>query len=126
MFHSTLISMKKYLNVNDQLYQFSGTQAYHTSPTVPHQYTDGVQYLAQTFNCYWLLRLIGFQSNQIDAYLQVWKLKRCQSEDDEFVLICEDGNRNQLYQVEILYSDFKGDEVTLYLINEILLVPSEY
>jgi len=116
------------INVNDQLSNFTGTECYYKHPTVYFPYTEGIQYLAQTFCCYWLIRDIAFHVHQgrITDGFQVWKLKRCAPGETKFLLTCEDGNYNQLYQSEIPFSDFEGDQVTIWLIDWILILPSEY
>lgn len=95
--------MSTYINVNEKLSQFTGTECYYQHPVLGYRYTDGMQYLAQTFKCYWLLRDIALHNNlhfqKINACFQVWKLKRADHMDYEFTLVCEDGNYNVLFAI---------------------------
>lgn len=130
MFHLSQLCMNTIRNVNEELSQFNGTECYYSHPVLGYRYTEGVQYLAQNFKCYWLLRDIALHNHisleKIHEPFQVWKLKRCPNPEDGFTLSCEDGNYNELFQSNIPCSDFAGDEVTIWFIDEILLLPSEY
>src|SRR5215217_5910683 len=128
MFYLSTDAMSTYRNVNEELSQFTGTQCYFQHPVLKYWYTQGLQYLAQTYKCYWLLRDIALHNDlnlqKISECFQVWKLKRADHPDHQFTLVCEDGNYNVLFTTQILCSDFPGDEVTIWLVDEILLLPS--
>jgi hypothetical protein len=89
-------------------------------------YTSGVRHLAVTFGCYWLIDAI--MSHQLNPKVreqphQTWALKRVAGY--EFLLTCEDGNGNPITEQVIPFSDFTGDEVIIWHINNTLLLPSE-
>ena len=117
-------------NVNDEFAQFTGTSCYFKHPVFGFTYTEGVQHLAQEFKCYWLLKEIALHNHtsleKIDESFQVWKLQRNNAPRTSFSLHCEDGNYNELFRTTIPSSDFEGDEVTIWFIDEVLLLPSEY
>jgi hypothetical protein len=59
----------------------------------------------------------------------VWKLSRCHDitgETTSFNLVADDGNKNVIFKTKIAHSTFKGDEVTIWLVDGVLLLPSEY
>jgi hypothetical protein len=90
-------------------------------------YTQGVQHVAEKYCCYWALDVI--LSHQLypkinSQEFQVWTLKRIT--EYEFVFYCEDGNKNHLTKQVIQFSDFKGDLLTIWLVDKTLLLPSEY
>ncbi len=123
---------QNFKNINDKLSHFSGTEKYYKHP-YGFKYTDGVQYLASTFQCYWLLAYIKYLNIEKlkvrQTLFQVWKLKRIIDKKeitDRFILSCEDGNYNQVLKIEIPYSDIAGDEVSIWFIDNIMLLPSEY
>lgn len=92
-------------------------------------YTEGVQHLAQAqeASAYWLLDLIGSRNMEpalLGEEFIVWKLKV--HPDQSAVAIAEDGNGRELSRQEIPWTDFPLDEVTLYLTDRVLLLPSEY
>ena len=115
------------LNVNELLNAFSGTEHLYRHQLSGFVYTDGVAHLAEKYECYWLIDAV--LSHQLDGRVseedfQVWKLKRLTN--FQFILVCEDGNDNVITKQEIPFSDFTADEVTLYFVDETLLLPSEY
>jgi hypothetical protein len=110
------------------LRQFTGTEHWWTNPLFSgFSYTDGVKYLAGEAGAYWLIDAIfSHQCNpKVKAEgFQEWRLKV--SPDNTAVLTCSDGNCNEICRQEIAFTDFPLDEIALYLMNAVLLLPSEY
>jgi hypothetical protein len=116
--------------LNEALQQFTGTEKYYRHLT-GYLYTDGVQFLAETYGTHWLIAEILIANQPaIDEEFQVWKLNRVLSEGgeptDAFKLTCEDGNYNVIYSKEIPFSDFAADNVELWFANNVLYLPSEH
>lgn len=109
------------------LTQFSGTETWYKNPLFPNYlYTDGVKYLAEQANCYWLIDYVF--SNQLDSKIrqeafQTWQIK---THDNQATIIVEDGNDNIIKQFKLEFSDFPLKEFTLWFTNNTLLLPSEY
>jgi hypothetical protein len=113
---------------NEELRQFTGTENWYRHGLVRHVlYTDGVRYLAEKANAYWLVDAIA--SVQLESKVryeefQVWNLQRMAG--NQAVLIGEDGNGNEIYRQDIPFTDFPLDEIKLYFTNNVLMLPSEY
>lgn len=113
-------------NANDQLRDFTGTSQWfrHFSGLL---FTDGVKAMAETFQAYWLIDLVmSHQTNpkvRVQPF-QAWTLKRLL--DCKFVAIATDGNENVIAKQLIHFSDFEADELTLWLEEGVLLLPSEH
>lgn len=111
-----------------ELRQFTGTEQYYYNPLFKDfKYTDGVKFLAERAGAYWLLDYIF--SNQPHRSLrgeafQVWKIRV--NQDDSATLTVEDGNDNVLTTFRIEYTDFPLEEFNLWLIDKVLILPSEY
>ena len=109
--------------------QFTGTEQYYRH-TFGGKYTDGVRYLAKTAGAYWLIDAIF--SHQCTPKImavpfQVWKLQKYAWKDYQWVLTMrEDKDAPRLVTQWIEYSDFPLDSVELWLIDGILILPSEY
>ena len=109
------------------LRQFTGTDQWFRHILVRNVlYTEGVQYLAEKANCYWLIDKIA--TNQMLPELrkeefQVWKLRVA---NDKGTLSAEDGNDHQVYCEQLDYTDFPMPEVDLWFTNNTILLPSEY
>lgn len=111
-------------NANDQFSHHSGTENYYTlAPGL--LITDGCKDLAETFECYWLLTLImSYQPQLSKQEFQAWKLVK--NENGSADVTCDDGNGKILKKQHVPYTDFKADECTLWCVNNIIILPSEY
>lgn len=111
------------------LSQFTGSENYYPSTFKTLNVTDGVQYLREKGNCFWLIDIIESYQYQLKSEeFQVWKLKV--KDDNSAVVICEDGNNNILITQELEYTDFIKQtglaEINLYCTTGVVLLPSEY
>ncbi len=119
--------MKSPEEIKNGLEQFTGTEQYYKY-TTGLLLTDGVKYLADACDCYWLLDIIvSYQFNRKIACepFQTYKLTVNQKRNSAKVTI-EDGNENVLKTQIIEYTDFPLDEIKLWCIDKVILLPSEY
>lgn len=111
-----------------ELKHFTGSGEFYSSPLFSRfNFTEGVQYLAEQGECYWLLDYIF--SNQILPKLkgeqfQVWKIQV--SDDDKATFTVEDGSDNILTQLRIGFTDFPFNDFSLWMVHRTLMLPSEY
>ena len=109
--------------------QFTCTEKYYAYNLFDNEVslTDGVKFLAEKCACYWLLdAILSWQiyPRMKAEEFQVWKLKR--QIDDSWLLTAEDGNGKKLASQDIPYSDFPLNEVSIWLVGWVMLLPSEY
>lgn len=104
---------------------FTGTENYF--PTIGSaSLSDGAKYVADTCGAYWLMDDISIYqglSTIRKEDMQVWKLVVI---DSSAVLSCEDGNSNVVWTKNIHFTDFPYPEITLWCINNVIHLPSEY
>lgn len=114
------------LNSTFEFNQFSGGSESVYKYTFGIHITQGIKYLADTYECYWLLDLVSIHSRDIryTQEFQVWILKRVKG--NQFKLSVEDGNKSVIKEIDILFSDFKADLVHLWLENEVIHLPNEH
>jgi hypothetical protein len=126
------------------LSQFTGTETWHRHFT-GLLYTDGIQYLAEQAEAYWLIDAIASYQHQLkrDEYLadfQLWVLSvvgegernypfLLPEENHKAVLTCwsdtpKEGVKPAVIQ-QIEYTDFPLIEIKLYVSEGVLLLPSE-
>jgi hypothetical protein len=84
-------------------------------------FTDGVKYVADTAQAYWLIDEIAFAP--VKGEFQVWKLNVTGNKAE---LICEDGNDNIIFTKQIEFTDYPEPGVTLWCVGGVILLPSEY
>ena len=92
-------------------------------------YTDGVQYVAEQGEAYWLLDKIFIcqhcvQSLRDEPFI-VWDFI-LDEQGNGATLLCTDGNDTKLYSERILYTDFPLKKIRFYFQNDVLHLPSEY
>lgn len=118
----------KTLSKHDLL-QFTGTECLYRHALVRGiVYTDGARHVAMTGGAYWLLDALALAQTlpAIKAEpFQVWTLT-VNLEQRSAILVCDDGNRRVILRKEITYTDFPLDEMTLYVTDNTILLPSEY
>lgn len=117
------------MNLKRDLATFTGTTVWYRHPmNRSKNYTEGVKFLAERAKAYWLIDdiLFAYQTDPAinDLGFQVWKLTV--KEDNSATLRLEDGDKKHVKSFEISYTDFPLKEITLWLTDNVLLLPSEY
>lgn len=118
-------------DLKTELQMFTGTEKYHKLTPLPLLATDGVAYLTQKAGCFWLIDAIAsYQAKIVDEGFQIWILKKTGS---KAVLTCrEDYSEKEpdkykpIITQHIDYTDFPLDEIKIYVIDNVALLPSEY
>jgi hypothetical protein len=118
------------LNQSD-LAQFIGTTTYYQHrPFRNFYYTDGVKYVAEQGQAYWLLDAIAsyqpdprVKNDPMLQEIQFWKL---QVKDKAGTLICARDSDDMVLTQEIPYTDFPLSEIRFYFQQGVLMLPSEY
>jgi len=124
------------LGLEQVLRCFTGTEGYHRHWMNRITFTDGVHFLAEQAGAYWLIDLIAswqVKPKVRNKEFQVWILTvdrnpkarkmayaRCYTDTPE------PNNANQVCVQGIHYTDFPLDTIKLYLVNGVLMLPSEY
>ena len=109
------------------LRNFTGSENWYRQPLFKNfTNTDGVQFLAETAEAHWLIDLI-LSSQYIAAVkaepFQCWTLS---VKDNAAVATCDDGNGTVVYTQAIEFTDFPMEEIKLWLVDSVLMLPSEY
>src|SRR5664280_1939398 len=114
------------------LREFRGTEKYykHLFPgKSPIILTDGCNFVREHMNAYWLFdAILSYQTEKIlrDVNFQIWELRQ-QRKDLSWLLSCRpDSDKNPLITQVLEFSDFKIEEIKIWLIGNVALLPSEY
>lgn len=105
------------------LSQFIGTEQYHQHWMQQLVFTDGVKYMADAGRAFWLIDVVA--SYRRKEPFQIWELK-VKPDKSCIVTMKEDTDEPNLVKQEIPYTDFPLESIKLYLIDGVLLLPSEY
>ncbi len=118
--------------LKSQLAGFYGSEnLYHRSTPILIYYTDGIKWLQENANCYWLTDLIAsYQTTEFKKAndRQFWKLVVT---DSSAVITCDDGDGNVSVAQSIDYTDFPLTDLSIWVeIQEegriFIYLPSEY
>ena len=120
--------MKSETEILEIINQANGSEAYHKFSAIPGfpVATDGTIALAEAAECFWLLDVIGsYQTDKrLDPDFQIWKLTV--NHEDSTGVVYGYNDTELIISQEIPYTDFPLDEVKLFLMGGVILLPSEH
>ena len=111
------------------LAQFTGSENWYRHGLVRNiLFTDGAKFVADRAGAYWLIDEIAlaqrYDQTVAKEEFQLWKLKV--NPDQTAVLACENGNCDVVLSKKIEFTDFPLAEISFYVTNNTILLPSEY
>lgn len=110
------------------LHSFTGTTEHHRHSS-GMRFTDGVKFLVENAEAYWLLDVIASWQPQAlrDEWLQhfqLWEL--FVRADRTATIVCSRDSEDEACRWEIEYTDFPLEYVKLYVESRVILLPSEH
>jgi len=111
------------------LSNFTGTDCHICDPLTGLLFSDGIEHLADRAEANWLLSDIGavfrHHPKVKGVRFQLWTL--VVDKDHTAVLTCrEDSGEPVIYEQKYEYTDFPVGTWKMYLVDGVLMVPSEY
>jgi len=117
--------MKTKEEISNELAHCTGTQCYYKY-MFGLKLTEGSKAMADLCQAYWLLDVIAsYLPKAKDKDFVLCKLKLNKNGGAKFTMQ-EDSGITAFVTQEIPFTDFPLDEIKLYLIDNVLLLPSEY
>lgn len=115
------------MNLKNELAQFYGTEHYYKHMFGGMVYTDGVKYFAENAGggAYWFLDIIATEVMQLHK-TQPFNSIHLISGGHNATLTVDDGNDNKLWSKIIHITDCPEGDWQFYLIDKVLMLPSEY
>lgn len=120
-------------DVKEGLQHFHGTEMFYQIPLLQTRFTDGLKYLAEVAECFWLITdtsVIGKSLMDHSRFITIdykrFSREMQESKGYEAEIIYSDGNDNILEKHGYRVTDFPLDELRLYFVNDTLMLPSEY
>ncbi|WP_114491764.1 DUF6876 family protein [Candidatus Ulvibacter alkanivorans] len=126
--------MKAQVNgIKEGLQHFHGTEMFYQIPLLRTRVTDGLKYLANVADCFWLITdtsVIAKSLMNRSEFITI-DFKKLSDEKQDFTgyeaeIIYSDGNDNILEKHGYRATDFPLDELRLFFVNDTLMLPSEY
>jgi len=116
-------------DLKSSLSHFTGTAQYIRDPFTGLLHTDGIEHLAQRAEAHWLVSDIGavFRLHPKVRGIPFQLSTLTVEEGNKAVLTCrEDCDMPVIYEQKYEYTDFPVGTWKMYLIDGVLMVPSEY
>lgn len=126
--------MKAQINeIKEGLQHFHGSETLFQIPLLDTRYTNGLKYLAEAAQCFWLITdasVIAKSLIKRSEFITVDFNRLSEVEQNakgyEAEIIYSDGNDNILEKQSYRVTDFPLDELRLFFVNNTLMLPSEY
>lgn len=119
--------------LQEQLSQFCGSQQIFTLPLCRTRYTEGIQFLAQTANAFWLLtdasvmgKSLMSKSRFITVDFKRYSPSEVETHGYDAVIAYSDGNGTVFTEQRYHITDFPLEQLRLFFVDNTLLLPSEY
>ena len=117
----------------NELKQFTGTEQYYKfSMLFKEQLTDGMKYLCETVQCYWLMDIVGSVQNlekiKDNNSFILWKIEVNKKDNTGVVKALSDteGTGDLLYEQEIPYTDFPLESFEFFQCDNVIMLKGEY
>ena len=126
--------MKAQVNeIKEGLQHFHGTEMFYQIPLLRTRFTDGLKYLSEVAECFWLITDTSVIAKSLlnrSEFITI-DFKRLSKEKQEISgfeaeIIYTDGNNTILEKHGYRVTDFPLDELRLFFVNNTLMLPSEY
>ena len=126
--------MKAQVNeIKERLQFFTGTEMFCQIPLLKTRFTDGLKYLAEVAECFWLITdasVIAKSLMNRSEFITI-DFKRMSEDKQDYTgyeaeIIYSDGNSNVLETHRYNSTDFPLDELRMFFVNDTLMLPSEY
>ena len=119
--------------IKEGLQHFHGSEMFFQMPLIRTRFTNGIKYLADVANCFWLVTDTSVIAKNLmnKSYFITIDFKRL-TKDEQEEFGCEafitygDGNDNILEKHRYNVTDFPLDEIRLFFVDNTLMLPSEY
>ncbi|CAH8283421.1 hypothetical protein EV196_102381 [Mariniflexile fucanivorans] len=126
--------MKTQVNkIKADLQHFIGSETFYKIPLIGTRFTDGIKYLADTAECFWLVTdaSVIAKSLMSKSYFVTVDFKRLSEKERaekqcEAIINYSDGNDNIFETHRYNVTDFPLDELRLFFVDNTLMLPSEY
>ena len=126
--------MKAQVNeILEGLQHFHGSETIFQIPLTRTRYTNGIKYLANAVECFWLITDTSIIAKSLmdKSYFITIDFKRLSIEEQdamghEAVIIYSDGNDTVLEKHKYNFTDFPLDKLLLFFVDNTLMLPNEY
>lgn len=125
--------MKTKEEILNNLQNFHGSETIYEIPLIQTRYTEGMKYLAETADCFWLITDVSVMAKSLldKSYFITVDFKRIKSNRKDIsgpvaTMVYSDGNGEIFSEQHYSITDFPLDELRLFFVDGTLMLPGEY
>ena len=119
--------------IKERIQHFNGSLVLYQIPIIRTKFTEGIRYLAQVGNCFWLVTDTSVVAKSLvdkSRFITIDFRKFTQEEKDiqgyEAKIDYSDGH-GHIYETHKYHlNNFPLDEIRLFFVDDTLMLPSEY
>ncbi|MBR9855978.1 MAG: hypothetical protein GYB37_15655 [Algicola sp.] len=123
----------KHIELKKGLQHFNGSLRLFKMPLLKTRFTEGIKYLAQAGNCFWLVTdtsVIAKSLMDKSRFITI-DFRKFSEEEKEVTgygakIDYSDGNGNIFETHKYHVTDFPLEEIRLFFVDNTLMLPSEY
>jgi hypothetical protein len=109
------------------LEQFIGTENYYRHWSCRLTYTDGVAHLAEKYGAHWIIDIVASHQLLDSVATEPFQCWNVVVENGAGFYVADDGDGNEIVcPTSISTTDFPSPGVRLWLVDGVLMLPSEY
>ena len=119
--------------LRNNLETFTGTEMFYRIPLLNTRFTDGIKYLAETADCFWLVTDVSVIAKSLmdRSYFVTIDFKKLSGEMQdamgyEAIIEYGDGNGNVLETHKYHCTDFPLEKLRLFFTDGTLMLPREH
>ncbi|MEM7485473.1 MAG: DUF6876 family protein [Bacteroidota bacterium] len=123
----------KAIEIKKGLQHFHGSELFYQIPLLRTRYSNGIKYLANAADCYWLVTDVSViakslmdKSRFITVDFKKSTPEETEGKDYSASITYGDGNGNIFETHRYHSTDFPLDALRLFFVDNTLLLPSEY
>ena len=123
----------QFSKIKEELQHFCGTEMFFKIPLIGTRFTDGLKYLAEEAQCFWLItdasviaKSLSNKSHFITIDFKRLSAIEREEKQCEAIINYSDGNGNLYETHRYKITDFPLDELRLFFVNDTLMLPGEY
>lgn len=125
--------MESAITINENLQHFHGSEVFYHIPLIRTHYTEGIHYLAQAADCFWLVtdasviaRSLMGKSRFITVDFKMHNEREREEIGYAASITYTDGNGLTFEVQRYHLTDFPLEKLRLFFVNGTLMLPSEY
>ena len=111
--------------IRNGLLNFTGTEHYYKY-LLGFKLTDGAKFIADSCGAYWLMDIIASYKHLPEVAKEQFQVYTLMVKNGIRMVTVEDGDDNVLHMQAIPNTDFPLEEIIIWMVDDVIMLPGEY